>query len=134
MPEGRSAVFIDGANLHSTSRALGFEVDFKRLLAEFERRGPLLRIYYYTMVMVAATLYRSNLCSIGSNTMASRFARSRSASMMMAKAVVGLSAILQSISPSMRWRSRGTSRVSIYFPAIAIFAFSLKRCSDEAFL
>jgi len=53
MPEGRSAVFIDGANLHSTSRALGFEVDFKRLLAEFERRGPLLRIYYYTMVLAA---------------------------------------------------------------------------------
>ena len=53
MPEGRSAIFIDGANLHSTSRALGFEVDFKRLLAEFERRGPLLRIYYYTMVLAA---------------------------------------------------------------------------------
>ncbi len=53
MPEGRSAVFIDGANLHSTSRALGFEVDFKRLLAEFERRGPLLRIYYYAMVLAA---------------------------------------------------------------------------------
>jgi len=53
MPEGRSAVFIDGANLHSTSRALGFEVDFRRLLAEFERRGPLLRIYYYTMVSAA---------------------------------------------------------------------------------
>jgi uncharacterized LabA/DUF88 family protein len=50
MPDGRSAVFIDGANLHSTSKALGFEVDFKRLLAEFERRGPLLRAYYYTTV------------------------------------------------------------------------------------
>ena len=53
MPEGRSAVFIDGANLLSTSRALGFEVDFKRLLAEFERRGPLLRVCYYTMVLAA---------------------------------------------------------------------------------
>ena len=51
MPEGRSAVFIDGANLHSTSRALGFEVDFKRLLAEFEQRGPLLRTYYYSTVL-----------------------------------------------------------------------------------
>jgi uncharacterized LabA/DUF88 family protein len=53
MSEGRSAVFIDGANLHSTSKALGFEVDFKRLLAEFERQGPLLRIYYYTTVLAA---------------------------------------------------------------------------------
>jgi uncharacterized LabA/DUF88 family protein len=53
MPQGRSAVFIDGANLQATSKALGFEIDFKRLHAEFERRGPLLRIYYYTTVLAA---------------------------------------------------------------------------------
>jgi uncharacterized LabA/DUF88 family protein len=56
MPDGRSAVFIDGANLNSTSKALGFEVDFKRLLAEFNRRGPLLRAYYYTMVLAGDEL------------------------------------------------------------------------------
>jgi uncharacterized LabA/DUF88 family protein len=50
MPDGRLAAFIDGANLHSTSKALGFEVDFKRLLAELNRRGPLLRAYFYTTV------------------------------------------------------------------------------------
>jgi uncharacterized LabA/DUF88 family protein len=53
MPDGRLAVFIDGANLHSTSRALGFEVDFKRLLAELNRRGRLLRAYFYTTVSAA---------------------------------------------------------------------------------
>jgi uncharacterized LabA/DUF88 family protein len=26
------ALFIDGANLHSTAKALGFDVDYKRLL------------------------------------------------------------------------------------------------------
>jgi NYN domain len=44
----KSALFIDGANLHYTARALGFEVDFRRLLAEFETECVLLRAYYYT--------------------------------------------------------------------------------------
>ena len=52
MPDGRSAAFIDGANLHSTAKALGFEVDFKRLLADLNRRGALLRAYYYATVLV----------------------------------------------------------------------------------
>jgi uncharacterized LabA/DUF88 family protein len=39
----RIAVFIDGANLHYTTKALGFEIDFERLLAEFAKRGSLLR-------------------------------------------------------------------------------------------
>jgi uncharacterized LabA/DUF88 family protein len=52
MPDGRLAVFIDGANLTSTSKALGFDVDFKRLLAELNSRGALLRAYFYTTVSV----------------------------------------------------------------------------------
>ena len=44
------AVFIDGANLHATSKALGFEVDYRRLLKEIESRGTLLRAFYYTAV------------------------------------------------------------------------------------
>jgi hypothetical protein len=35
----KSALFIDGLNLHFTAKALGFDIDFKRLLAEFARRG-----------------------------------------------------------------------------------------------
>jgi uncharacterized LabA/DUF88 family protein len=42
------ALFIDGANLHATTRALGFEIDYKRLLKEFQSRGTLLRAFYYT--------------------------------------------------------------------------------------
>jgi uncharacterized LabA/DUF88 family protein len=45
------ALFIDGPNFRFSARALGLDVDFKRLLAEFERRGSLLRAYYYTTVV-----------------------------------------------------------------------------------
>jgi len=31
------ALLIDGPNLNAGARALGFEIDFKRLLAEFQR-------------------------------------------------------------------------------------------------
>src|SRR5438105_3091700 len=47
----RIALFIDGANLHATARALGFDIDYKRLLKEFEGRGPLLRAFYYTAII-----------------------------------------------------------------------------------
>jgi uncharacterized LabA/DUF88 family protein len=45
------ALFIDGANLHATARTLGFEIDYKRLLDEFQGRGDLVRAYYYTAVI-----------------------------------------------------------------------------------
>jgi uncharacterized LabA/DUF88 family protein len=44
----RIALFIDGANLHSSARALGFDVDYSRLLRVFRERGRLIRAYYYT--------------------------------------------------------------------------------------
>jgi uncharacterized LabA/DUF88 family protein len=47
----RIALFIDGANPHATARTLGFDIDFKRLLKEFEGRGSLLRAFYYTAVI-----------------------------------------------------------------------------------
>ena len=47
----RIALFIDGANLHATARTLGFDIDYKRLLNEFEGRGPLLRAFYYTVII-----------------------------------------------------------------------------------
>ena len=47
-PDERTALFIDGANLHSASRALGFSVDFKRLLDHFGAQVRLLRAFYYT--------------------------------------------------------------------------------------
>ncbi|MFS2317772.1 NYN domain-containing protein [Maricaulis sp. D1M11] len=47
----RIGLFIDGANLHSTSRSLDFDIDFKRLLAEFKKRGRLIRANYYTALL-----------------------------------------------------------------------------------
>src|SRR5215467_7153591 len=45
------AVFIDGANLYATAKTLGFDIDYKRLLDEFQSRGTLLRAFYYTAVV-----------------------------------------------------------------------------------
>ena len=45
------ALFIDGVSLHATSRTLGFDIDFKRLLKEFEDCGSLLRAFYYTSMI-----------------------------------------------------------------------------------
>lgn len=44
----RLALFIDGANLYATARGVGFDIDFRRLLREFQNRGYLIRAYYYT--------------------------------------------------------------------------------------
>jgi uncharacterized LabA/DUF88 family protein len=48
------ALFIDGPSLYHTARSLGFDLDFKRLLSEFERRSSLLRAYYYSTVVEGA--------------------------------------------------------------------------------
>lgn len=45
------ALFIDGANLYATSRALGFDIDYKKMLAFFGEQGYLLRAYYYTALI-----------------------------------------------------------------------------------
>jgi uncharacterized LabA/DUF88 family protein len=44
----KAALFIDGANLHATAKALQFDLDYRRLLAEFEKRYSLLRAFYFT--------------------------------------------------------------------------------------
>src|SRR5688500_20191150 len=51
MPSEKIALFIDGANLYATAKALGFDIDYKRLLREFQSRGYLLRAFYYTAVI-----------------------------------------------------------------------------------
>lgn len=49
-PNERLVIFIDGPNLYSAARTLGFDIDYRRLLAEFSRaeRGTLVRAFYYT--------------------------------------------------------------------------------------
>ena len=44
----RIGLFIDGANLYAASRALGIDIDYKRLYDEFAAQGRLLRAFYYT--------------------------------------------------------------------------------------
>jgi len=47
----RLALFIDGANLYSSARALGLEIDFRKVLEEFRKKGRLLRANYYTTLL-----------------------------------------------------------------------------------
>lgn len=47
----RIALFIDGANLYSAAKTLNVELDYRRLLSEFRKKGRLLRAYYYTALI-----------------------------------------------------------------------------------
>src|SRR6266581_264311 len=50
-PQERIALFIDGANLYAAARALGFDIDYKRLLDLFATKGHLVRAFYYTALV-----------------------------------------------------------------------------------
>jgi uncharacterized LabA/DUF88 family protein len=52
-----AAILVDGANVYSTCKALGFEIDYKRLLASFE--GVVMKAYYFTAM--APRTEQSNL-------------------------------------------------------------------------
>src|SRR5579871_5679895 len=51
LPNERVALFIDGANLYSASRNLGFDVDYRNLLDYFGRQTRVIRAYYYAAVL-----------------------------------------------------------------------------------
>ncbi len=50
-PHERIALFIDGSNLYAAARALGFDIDYRRLLEAFTDKGKLLRAFYYTALI-----------------------------------------------------------------------------------
>ena len=50
-PNERLALFIDGANLYSAAKSLGADIDFKKLIDEFRKKGVLVRAYYYTAIV-----------------------------------------------------------------------------------
>lgn len=50
-PDDRIALFIDGANLYSAARSLGFDIDYKRLLDLFSGKGRMIRAFYYTALL-----------------------------------------------------------------------------------
>ncbi len=45
------ALFIDGANLYAAARALGFDIDYKRLLGIFGDDARIIRAFYYTALI-----------------------------------------------------------------------------------
>jgi uncharacterized LabA/DUF88 family protein len=47
----RIALFIDGANLYASAKSLGFDIDYKRLLKEYQSKGRLIRAFYYTALV-----------------------------------------------------------------------------------
>jgi uncharacterized LabA/DUF88 family protein len=49
-PAEKLALFIDGANLYGAAKGLQFDIDYKRLLELFARKGTLVRAFYYTAV------------------------------------------------------------------------------------
>jgi len=49
-PSEKLALFIDGANLYGAAKGLQFDIDYKRLLELFARKGNLVRAFYYTAV------------------------------------------------------------------------------------
>jgi uncharacterized LabA/DUF88 family protein len=50
-PDERVAVFIDGANLYSAAKGLTFDIDYRKLLEEFRKRGRFIRASYYTALV-----------------------------------------------------------------------------------
>src|SRR3989337_3979299 len=50
-PAERIGLLLDGANLYATSKALGFDIDFRRLLVLFGQKGHIVRALYYTAVI-----------------------------------------------------------------------------------
>jgi uncharacterized LabA/DUF88 family protein len=49
--EEKMALFVDGSNLYSSARSLGFDIDYKKLLELFGAKGRLIRAFYYTALV-----------------------------------------------------------------------------------
>lgn len=44
----RIGIFIDGSNLYHSAKALGFSVDFVKLLAYYKTQGEVVKAFYFT--------------------------------------------------------------------------------------
>ena len=47
----RICLFIDGANLYATAKSVGFDIDYRKLLKEYQGHGRLIRAFYYTALV-----------------------------------------------------------------------------------
>lgn len=50
-PQEKVALFVDGANIYSASKALQFNIDYKKVLEVFGKEGILVRAFYYTAMV-----------------------------------------------------------------------------------
>lgn len=50
-PREKIALFIDGANLYAASKSIGVDIDYRRLLSEFQSKAYLVRAFYYTALI-----------------------------------------------------------------------------------
>ena len=50
-PADRTALFIDGANLYASAKALNTDLDFRKLVEMYRTKGDLVRALYYTAVV-----------------------------------------------------------------------------------
>lgn len=50
-PTDKTALFIDGANLHAAARSLKLDIDFRRLRSYFAAQTQLIRAFYYTALI-----------------------------------------------------------------------------------
>ena len=90
----RVALFIDGANLHAAARALGFDIDYKRLLGEFQSRGTLVRAFYFLMIEEEFSPIRPH--SIGLTTTVTPSSRNSLRNLMMTRVAAGSNAACRS--------------------------------------
>ena len=60
-PREKIAVFIDGTNLYATSRTLGFDIDYRKMLTFLQSKGYVLRAYYYTHSLKIRNILPSGL-------------------------------------------------------------------------
>lgn len=50
-PAGKTALFIDGANLYGASRGLGKDIDYRGMREYFASNTSILRAYYYSALL-----------------------------------------------------------------------------------
>jgi uncharacterized LabA/DUF88 family protein len=128
----RTALFIDGANLYSTAKALGFDIDYKRLLKEFQSHGTLVRAFYYTAVIedqeFSAVRPLLDWLAYNGFTVVTKPPRNLSTP----TATGRLRATWTSSLQSMRWSLPTTSITLCSSPATETFARWSKRCSAAA--
>jgi NYN domain len=126
------ALFIDGPNLYTAAKSLGFDIDYKRLLGEFQSRGYLVRAFYYTAVFedLESKSIQPLIDWLDYNgyTVVTKVAKEFVDQGGRRK----VKSIWTSSLRSMPWRLRRTSIGWCYSPETAIFVRSSRRCNGAA--